>query len=384
MAALENTIKVLYARVPPSARPTLKKAFVWSSLRVQAATTARSVNRGKKVQFLGFEIAYLDDYEFLSPGSGEVMVEGLASCVSPGTESAVLMGLPGARRTFPYSPGYSMVGRVQKVGKGVSGIKEGDIVAGRMSHASHGLMTTKSLFKVPAGVSVEQAAFIELGIITLQGIRKAGIRPGDHVAVIGQGLIGQMAVRLARLVGAEPLIAVASSKRRAAPALLPGGADSFLSLKESPDQVRALNADVVIEAVGSSKAIELAMEATRVGGTVALLGSSRDLGRDLDWHRLAQQRQLNLVGAHISAMPGADSSPGRWTYKQEGELFLDLLASGRLDVSGLITWRPRPEECNKVYEVLAEGGRDQVAIVFQWAESTAQTGTTAVAAGGSR
>jgi threonine dehydrogenase-like Zn-dependent dehydrogenase len=44
-----------------------------------------------------------------------------------------------------------------------------------------------------------------------------------------------------------------------------------------------------------------------------------------------------------------------------------MLASGQLDLSDLITWRPRPDECNHVFEVLAEGGREHVGIVFQWA-----------------
>ena len=175
-----------------------------------------------------------------------------------------------------------------------------------------------------------------------------------------------MAVRLARVAGANPIIAVASSRRRMGPALKPGGADEFVSLSEQPEALDALQADIVIEAVGSSRAITAAMQAARRGGTVVLLGSSRDLGRGLDWWTLAQRRNLTLVGAHISDVPSAEASAGRWTYLQEGKLFLELLASGRLDVSDLITWRPRPDECNAVYEVLADGGGEHVGIVFQW------------------
>jgi threonine dehydrogenase-like Zn-dependent dehydrogenase len=254
------------------------------------------------------------------------------------------------------------------VGREVRGIAEGDLVAGRMPHASRGIMSTNSLFKVPPGVAVEQAAFIELGVITLQGIRKAGIRPGDRVAVVGQGLIGQMAVRLARIVGAGPIVAIASSRRRMSSALATGGADEFVAIADGPDALRAVQADVVIEAVGSSRAIAAAIETARPGGAVVLLGSARDLGRGLDWRTLAQERQIAVIGAHISAVPSRDASSGRWTYAQEGQLFLDLLASRRLDLTSLITWRPTPEECNTVYEVLAEGGREHVGIVFQWGQ----------------
>jgi threonine dehydrogenase-like Zn-dependent dehydrogenase len=343
---------------------------VWTVLRLQAVTSWRSIRRGRRVEFLGYEIAHLESYEFLSPGPREVLIESQASCVSPGTERAVLMGLPGARRQFPYVPGYSVVGIVRAIGKGIDAVAVGDVVAGRMPHASHGIMSPNSLFKVPHGVTTEQAAFMELGIICLQGIRKAGIRPGDRVAVVGQGLIGALAVRLARVAGADPIIAVASSRRRMGPALKQGGADEFVSLTEQPGAAEALQADIVIEAVGSSRAITVAMQAARPGGTVVLLGSARDLGRGLDWWTLAQQRNLKLVGAHISDVPAVDASAGRWTYAQEGKLFLDLLASRRLDVADLITWRPRPDECNAVYETVAEGGGEHVAIVFQWAPAT--------------
>ena len=364
---LANVLGNVYTRIPPGFRPPLKRAFLWTMLRLQALTSRRPVRQGKRVEFLDFEIAHLEPYEFLGPGAQEVLVDAVASCVSPGTERAVLMGLPGARRRFPYVPGYSVVGRVREAGKNVGDIAVGDLVAGRMPHSSAGIMKTNSLFKVPAGIDTDQAAFLELGIITLQGIRKAGIRPGDRVAVVGQGLIGQLAVRLARVAGADPIVAVAASRRRMGSALGPHGADEFLSLADSRVAITQLHADIVIEAVGSARAITLAMEAARPGGKVVLLGSSRDLGRNLDWWNLAQRRELTIIGAHIGAMPATDVSAGRWTYKDEGVLFMKLLASGRLDLRDLITWRPRPDECNQVFEILAEGGREHVGIVFQWA-----------------
>jgi len=318
------------------------------------------------VVFVDFESADLEAYEFIGPAKGEALVRARRSLVSPGTETAVLRGLPGARRSFPYVPGYSVCGRVERVGRGTRGLEPGTLVAGRMAHASHGIMTPASMFVVPDGVPPEEACFIELGIIVLQGIRKSRIRPGTRLAVVGQGLIGQLAVRLARAAGAGPIVAVASSLRRMASAMKPGGADQFVALEGEPDAVGGISAEIVIEAVGSSRAITTAMEAAREGGTVVLLGSSRDLGRNLDWWEIAQRRRLTLVGAHIGALPSADASAGRWTYRQEGCLFLDLLAANRLTVSDLVTWRASPAECNRVYEVLAEGGGEHVGIVFDW------------------
>jgi 2-desacetyl-2-hydroxyethyl bacteriochlorophyllide A dehydrogenase len=358
-------LKFAFAVTPPAIRPFAKRVFVKGLLRAEALITRRRIEKGSRVEFLDFEIAHLEQAEFLGANATGVFVQASASCVSPGTERAVLCGLPGSRRGFPYVPGYSTAGVVVRAGRD-SRFKPGDRVAGKMSHASHGVMTKASLFRIPEGVSDVDAAFLELGIICLQGVRKAAIRPGERVAVVGQGLIGQLAARLARTAGADSIVAVTASRRRMGTAMSKGGADQFVALSDGPDAVDRIDADLVIEAVGSAPAIALAMRAARRGGRVILLGSSRDLGRGLDWYSLAQERGITLVGAHITALPHQDQAATLWTYEQEGRLFLELLARGAVTVNDLITWRPQPQECNKVYEVLAGGGGEHVGIVFDW------------------
>lgn len=363
---LINLLGSIYSKLPLAIRPPLKRVFLWGLIRVQGLSSGRRVQRGKHVEFLDFEIAHLEPYEFLSPAPNEVQVRVARTTVSPGTERAVLCGLPGARRPFPYVPGYSAAGEVVAVGKSVRGISVGDQVAGRVHHSSDETVPAALLFRVPPGVAPESASFIELGIITLQGIRKARIAPGDRVAVVGQGLIGQLANRMARAVGASSVIAVAPSRRRAKTALMGVGADEFISLEKGMQVLDEIQADIVIEAVGTPDAVTTAMQCARDGGKVVLLGSSRGLSRDVDVWTTTQRRNLTIVGAHISAMPDRDASPVRWTYRQEGKLFLDLLHSGRLQVADLITWHAAPDECNAVFEVLAKGGADQVAISFNW------------------
>jgi threonine dehydrogenase-like Zn-dependent dehydrogenase len=361
---LANLLGTVYTQLPVSVRPYLKTVFLWGQIRLVGLLSGRRVVVGRRVEFLNFEIAHLERYEFLTPGRNEVQVEVACGTVSPGTERAVLCGLPGARRAFPYIPGYSSAGVVTSVGSAVKGFAVGNRVAGRIKHTSADTVGTDFLFRVPNGVSHEAASFIELGIITLQGVRKSRIKPGDRVAVIGQGLIGQLANRFVRMLGAS-VVALAPSRNRAATALAPGGAHEFIEMHRGFDH-STVNADIVIEAVGTPDAIVTAMRCARRGGRVVLLGSSRGLSRDVDLDSLAQARDLEIVGAHISDMPTTDNSPTRFSYRQEGELFLDLLAAGRVTVSDLVTWRPRPEECNAVYEVLAKGGKEHVAIVFHW------------------
>jgi threonine dehydrogenase-like Zn-dependent dehydrogenase len=178
-------------------------------------------------------------------------------------------------------------------------------------------------------------------------------------------MLGQLSNRLARVCGAAWVAGVATSRNRAAGALRDGHVDAFVALNDNP-RLSDIRADIVIEAVGTPGAVLTAMSCARDGGTVVLLGSSRGLGRNIDIYQAAQARRITLVGAHISALPAKDVSPGRFTYDEEGQLFLDLLRRRRLEVADLITWRANPSECNAVYEVLARGGDHHTGILFDW------------------
>jgi threonine dehydrogenase-like Zn-dependent dehydrogenase len=358
-------LRTVYLRFPEKIRPAMKAGFYWCLIRFKAIFLLRRVYTAKRVEFLYFDIAHLERTELLGPGKEEIFVKTFCSLVSPGTEQAILWGLPGMRHNFPFTPGYSGAGIVLKIGRRVKGFQVGQRVAGMIHHVSHETLSPSLVFEIPSGVSCEEASFIVLGIIALQGTRKARIVPGDRVAVVGQGLIGQLCCKLARLFGASEVIAVASSRSREKISLR-GGADRFLSLADGKQALRDLRADAVIEAAGTPQAIVLACECAGKQGRVSIVGSSRGLGRDVNVFELIQQKMLTVIGAHSSTMPGKDPSQTRWTYDQEGRLFLELLQTGRLGVSDLITWRVRPVNCNSVYEALADGAREQVGILFDW------------------
>jgi len=362
---LESLLGFIYARIPLAIRPAAKSAFINSLLVSQAIGRRRRLLKAERIAFVDQEVADVEPYRFLGPGRGEVTIGVEASTISPGTETAVLCGLPGARRMFPYFPGYSSAGTVRYVGRGKGPFEPGDRVAGRVPHAELATVPSSNLFSVPDSVDLQSASFIELGIIVLQGIRKARIRPGDTVAVLGQGLIGQLSNRVVRAMGAGKVIALATSRRRADTAIAAGGAHEFRVIKGEAS-ARGVGADVVIEAVGVPQATQTALHCVAPGGRVVLLGSARGLSRDFDVKGLIRDPQVEVIGAHIGAMPARDGSPGRWTYRQEGQLFLKLLESGRLSVRELITWRPEPREVNAVYERLANGGGSEVAIVINW------------------
>lgn len=354
-------LRRLALRLPQSWHPTIRAIYQRGSIRSESLRSGRGVCRSQRVMFMAPEIADLDAYEFLAPGPDELQVDVVYNAVSVGTEVAQLLGtMP---KGFPYWPGYSGAGIVSRVGDRISGIRIGDLVAGQFKHARRLVVKASKSFLLPPDIKLDEAAFMEIGIIVLQAIRKAEIRPGETTVVIGQGIIGQMANRLARAAGAGPIFAVASSARRQQLALADGGADRFWTL----DAVEPDLADVVIEASGAPGAFQTALAVAKPQGRVVLLGSARNTDRNSAIGEYVQRKSLRVIGAHVSVMPGQDFSRGMWTYHHEGEVFADLLCSGKLLIQPIITHKCDAREVNHLYETLCQDTLPSVGVLLDWA-----------------
>ena len=133
--------------------------------------------------------------------------------------------------------GYSAAGVVIEAGAETRGLAPGDRVAiaggGFASHAGLDVVPSLLCARIPDGVSAEDAAFSTLGAIAMNGFRRAEVEVGSTVAVIGLGLIGQLAVRIA----ARP---AAASRRRPEPQLVElareSGADAVLRSESRTDR----------------------------------------------------------------------------------------------------------------------------------------------------
>ena len=103
------------------------------------------------------------------------------------------------------SLGYSSAGTVLKIGANIIDVEVGDRVAcaggGKANHADLVAVPRKLIVKIPDGVDFEEAAFTTLGAIAMQGIRRCGRQFGETLVILGVGLIGQLAVQIAKSAG---------------------------------------------------------------------------------------------------------------------------------------------------------------------------------------
>jgi alcohol dehydrogenase len=201
-----------------------------------------------------------------------------------------------------------------------------------------------STHRLPDGVSDEDALMLADILPTGYevGVLKAGVSPGDVVAVVGTGPVGLAAIMGARLFSPSHVIAIDHADLRL-DAAKQFGADLTVNnaVTDPIALVRSLTdglgADVVIEAVGQPETFELAVNLTRPGARIANIGLH---GKPAALHLEDQWiRDITVTTGLVD------------TYSIP--TLLRLVSSGQLDASKLVTHRFGFDDFDAAYEVLA-------------------------------
>lgn len=338
----------------------------------------------KAILFTKLNTAELVDVQLEGPKRGEVLVRLVRSTISSGTERANIVGVPdNATGIYSTSPdgqvswprlgGYSSAGIVVEAGEGVTSLKPGDRVALSWSVNRHYICMKENLvYKLPDSISFEHASLTHIATFPLAAIRKCKLEIGESALVMGQGVLGQLAVMLLKAAGAVPVIAADpdAGKRERALALgadfaLDPTADGFAGQvkaitgyghKVQEGRVEATGANAVIEVTGIGPALDIALDAIAPFGRLALLGCTRDSNFTINYYRKVHGRGITLVGAHTNARPDAESAAGWWTTRDDALTFIRLMERSRISLDGFVDEVHSPSECGEVYLRLAQGG----------------------------
>lgn len=332
--------------------------------------------QNKSIVFTAPYVAELLDEEITSPNAGWVQVKLCYSTISSGTERANLLGDPnvatvGAPQVvFPRRCGYSSAGIVTAVGEGVQDLQPGDRVAMAGSlHSRYINLRRSNVYKLPDGVSFQDAALMYIGSFSLAAIRKCHLEMGESAIVMGLGILGLAAVQLLKNAGAVPVIAVDPIPEKREKALR-CGADIALDPTDAAfaSTVKSLTgggAKVGIEVTGIGAGLDGILDCMAKFGRIALLGCTRNKDFTIDYYRKVHGPGITLIGAHNNARPAADSGNGWWTQKDDIETLIKQHAFGRICLGDIVDEVFSPEEAPWVYERLAREKAFPV-VQFDW------------------
>ena len=225
--------------------------------------------------------------------------------------------------------------------------------------------------RVPDGGDGEDAVFLVMAAISMRGIRRSCVQLGESMAVLGLGIVGQLALSLGRLSGAMPIIGIDLDESRLERASK-RGADFLVNPGDCADAVETVRercaedgANVVMEAIGIPAVYPLAVQLACTAGRVVALGSPRGTV-EMDFMRDVHLREVDIIGAFQPMTPETDHVYYRWTKDRDRQLLLELMARDRLTIRDLITHRLVPEQCQDAYELLAISPQEALGVVFRW------------------
>lgn len=341
----------------------------------------------------------IEDVPVPTPRDGQALVKVSASLVSAGTERMVvefseksLLGkarsrpdlvkqvlekakregiAPTVQAAFnrldqPMALGYSSAGTIIALGKNMSGFKVGQRVAcaggGYATHAEYNIVPKNLLTPLPKNVDFESAAFTTLGAIALHGFRLAEPQLGENVAVIGLGLVGLLTIQLASAAGCNVLGIDLDHKRIKLASSL--GLEA-VSREQAESASVAFTAnrgfDVVIICADtpSNDPVELAGAIARDRAKVVATGA---VGLNIP-RKIYYEKEISFINSRSYGPGRYDSNYEengndyplgyiRWTEGRNFQAVVDLMESGKLKVTPLISHRFPIEKGVQAYEVI--------------------------------
>ena len=339
----------------------------------------------------------VQEVDLAEPAEGEVLVR-LEACGVCHTDMYTASGADPSG----YAPtvlGHEGAGIVEKVGPGVSLVREGDRVVtlfspqcgecehcisprtnlcmaireeqgkghlpdgttrlsrggedirhfmGTSTFAEYTVMPEIALAVVSADAPADRVCVFACGLSTGLGaaINTAGVEPGSTVVVFGAGLVGLGAVAGARLQGAERIVCFDLAEERLAMARDQGATDTFVGGPDSVQQVLemtgGMGADYTFEATGNVQVMRQAVESARMGWGLCTVTGVAGKGETLDVVPRYLITGRRIAGSSFGGVKGRDQVP----------VFVERYLDGEIDVDPLISHKLTLDEVNKGFDLM--------------------------------
>jgi 2-desacetyl-2-hydroxyethyl bacteriochlorophyllide A dehydrogenase len=317
----------------------------------------------------------LREEELGDPSEGQVLVRGLFSALSHGTERLIYLGqveenlsldlsIPdlGGKLSFPLKYGYSNAGVIEELGKGVDKRLAGRKVFSFQPHQSYFLARPEEVFLLNPQVDLEDASLFPSAETAFTLLLDGTPRIGESVLILGQGSIGLLLTRLlsrtgARIISADPYPKKQKlSKSFGALISLNPYSDNFQG--ECLDLTEGRGFDLIFEVSGNPEALSLAFSVAAFEADI-IVGSwygRRPVNLGTAFHR----GRFRVKSSQVSTLPSSLSR--RWSKERRNEVVWKLLEE--MDLEILISHHLALKKGVEAFKLLENPSPELVQIVF--------------------
>jgi len=303
---------------------------------------------------------------------GGILVKTGVSLISTGTETICYRSeMDGGSHwegwvKYPFYLGYSNVGTIVELGTRPHRYDIADRALSTRNHRQSAVVRGGAV-KIPDDVSDESAAWSKLAMISQTGVRRAELKMGGRVVIIGAGPLGQLITQYCRVMGASEVMVIDTIDSRLEVAFAHGATQTFVgsaadALPFVESHTDGERADVVFDATGHFAVLPMGLRLARQFGTLMLIGDSPYPSKQVLTGDVLT-RQVSIRGTHNEKL--APHVEG-WSGTRIVQLFHTYLKRGQMRVEDLITSRHAPSEAPDVYANLLVNRAETIGVVFDW------------------
>jgi threonine dehydrogenase-like Zn-dependent dehydrogenase len=248
-------------------------------------------------------------------------------------------------------PGHEGMGRVVKVGRNVTGLKEGDRIAGG-GFATLRNLEAKSVYKIPESSLEDEYWIVEPVSCAVTGLDHCRLKPGDRVAVIGAGFMGLLILQglLHSSLGALVAVDVVEGRLELAEKL--GVKTVYNSSQFEHDQLvkelKHYEFDVVVDTSGVQAGLDLATDVVKSGGLINLFG----------WLK-GEKATFNPTKWHVGGFSVVNSSPSA-KLRDPFPPAIRLMHEGVFDLRPLVTHLEELQNYPALMKKILQGDKSYV------------------------
>src|SRR6266496_3061659 len=222
----------------------------------------------KSINYTSRELVELIEIDVADPGWGEVQIQSLASGICAWDVHVYKNGVD-----WPTLPGHEGIGRVVKLGQGVSNLKEGDWVTGiGLGFSEFYTKHAHQLYRIPVNEGKPEKWIVEPVACIVTGLDHCQLKAGERIAVVGCGFMGLMFIQALSHSLVDRLIAIDVNDQRLALVEQSGATDTINAADVNVAKLQELSIDTVVDCSGNQKGLELASKIVKPGGRLNLFG----------------------------------------------------------------------------------------------------------------